>query len=141
MIGEVNLGELLCDSLVEAENASLLQFAISANEVSSRSKLSRVKLNDSWRPLASLLQVGDESGVHIDKTIPWRKDRARFPLSHAAAFSSGCPYVCYKHFTGLAMNGHRSALVYRRNVGWGFEADIILSFGRCHQSWLVKNAH
>lgn len=33
MIGEVQLGELLCDSLVEAEDAPLLQFAISANEV------------------------------------------------------------------------------------------------------------
>eukprot|EP00903_Cladosiphon_okamuranus_P011188 g10557.t1 len=32
VIGEVQLGELLCDSLVEAENAPLLQFAISANE-------------------------------------------------------------------------------------------------------------
>ena len=37
MIGEVQLGELLCDSLVEAEDAPLLQIAVSANEVTSRS--------------------------------------------------------------------------------------------------------
>ena len=36
VIGEVQLGELLCDSLVEAEDAPLLQFAISANEVSAQ---------------------------------------------------------------------------------------------------------
>lgn len=38
VIGEVQLGELLCDSLVEAEDAPLLQFAVSANEVSSRNQ-------------------------------------------------------------------------------------------------------
>lgn len=34
MLGEVLLGELLCESLVEAEDAPLLQLAISVNEVS-----------------------------------------------------------------------------------------------------------
>lgn len=33
VLGEVQLGELLCDSLVQAEDAPLLQFALSANEV------------------------------------------------------------------------------------------------------------
>ncbi|CBN79561.1 conserved unknown protein [Ectocarpus siliculosus] len=32
VLGEVQLGELLCDSLVQAEDAPLLQFALSANE-------------------------------------------------------------------------------------------------------------
>lgn len=39
VIGEVQLGELLCDSLVEAEDAPLLRFAISANEVSTYIKV------------------------------------------------------------------------------------------------------
>lgn len=34
VLGEVQLGELLCDSLVDAEDAPLLRFAISENEVS-----------------------------------------------------------------------------------------------------------
>ena len=34
VVGEVQLGELACDSLVGAENASRLQVALSADEVS-----------------------------------------------------------------------------------------------------------
>ena len=33
VISEIQLGELLCDSLAEAEDASLLNFAIGASEV------------------------------------------------------------------------------------------------------------
>ncbi|CAB1098319.1 unnamed protein product [Ectocarpus sp. CCAP 1310/34] len=33
VLGEVQLGELLCDGLVQAEDAPLLQFALSANEI------------------------------------------------------------------------------------------------------------
>ena len=40
VIGEIQLGELLCDSLAEAEDASLLHFAIGASEVGQQAKSS-----------------------------------------------------------------------------------------------------
>ena len=40
VVGEIQLGELLCDSLSEAEDASLLSFAIGASEVGQQDKSS-----------------------------------------------------------------------------------------------------
>lgn len=38
VVGDITLGELLCDTLVEAEDAPSLRFAINANEVSNHGK-------------------------------------------------------------------------------------------------------